>query len=262
MNSSSLDIIGSGAIGHYLYAAFATSYNTSLFSASSLKPVTSDFQFTFNGTSRTVHTLNTKRTSTTPITIYTGLLSSFPYHLLESSEVILCSNLAALLLPSKSFKAFSVIEYIQATLVTNNPDQPSLIASSILKPCLTTSIDTGLLNNSLIDIRLSQSSCLITYKMLRTLFYILHCSHLSGIDFDCLRHDFGIMSGQPSFIDDCLIIYNRLKPGFIPSILRQEPHQFKELQLFKSLFIEYLDNNFPSLLDSHTSRMLSLVAPS
>ena len=78
MISLSLDIIGSGAIGHYLYSAFSTSYNTRLFSASTYKPVTSDFNLTFNGNSRVVHLLNPIRNNSTPLIIYTGLLSSFP----------------------------------------------------------------------------------------------------------------------------------------------------------------------------------------
>ncbi len=260
MNISSINIIGAGAIGRYLYTALSTSFDVSLYSARSLSAINDDLTYVINGNQGSISISSLPTLEPADLTIYSGLLNTFPYSKLEASHVTLCSNLSGFLQLHAVFYSYSAIAFIQAEYIASNVSAPNLLyVTTPHKPCLMVSRPLPIDSLPLLDIKYDPSCNCILEKSLRTLFYVLFFSYKFNLDIKKLSQDFNMIYPSSSFLSSCLSILTKLPSDFAPSILRDTKSQRNELKLLMQLFDDFIRTHHPSLLSSYTVNVLKSI---
>ena len=256
MKISSINIVGSGAIGLYLYSSLQKYYTTTLFSVRSLNPYSSGsfclsygaelYEYSFESHSLSPYDCD--------LIIYTGLISSFDFNNFSSHNILVCSNMSFFLPPVLKSKFFlSVIENITASLFIEN-GSINVRAASFSTPKLVSNTPFSLTSSTNLQYQISdyaQRGLLI--KGLRTVYYIFYYRRTSGLfSFHTILSELNSLASDSDFCAKCDAVIKKLPDTFYPSILSNSQRQRSELILFLQNFIDFIllngSCNTPNLL--------------
>ena len=247
MKISSVNVVGSGAIGLFLYSSLKQHYCTTLFSVRSQAPYTEgSFSLSYNANiSEFRFESHTSSIFDCDLLIYTGLISSIDLNQLDFHNTLICSNMCSFL-PAIMQSKFhlSIIQNIIASLFVKD-NLINVIASSHSTPTLVANTPFSINLGSNINFAFSDNSNqTLLIKGLRTIYYVFYYHrHSSLFSFLSIQCELDLLAQDFKFSRKCLAIINQLPENFLPSILSKTPRQRSELIHLLQNFIQFLLSN-------------------
>lgn len=247
MKISSVNVVGSGAIGFFLYSSLNQHYSTTLFSVRSRLPYTDGvFSLSYNS-NISEYKLESYTSSIfdCDLLIYTGLITSIDLNHLDFHNTLICSNMCSFLpIITQSKFHLSIIQNITASLFVKD-NLINVIASSPSTPTLVANTPFSINFGSNINFAFSENSDhALLIKGLRTIFYIFYYHrHSSLFSFSSIQCELDSLAQDFKFSSKCLAIINKLPENFLPSILSNSTRQRNELIQLLQYFIQFLLSN-------------------